>query len=119
MPRIDKNIPLFQILKELKNYQRQIIIDHLDDESCSSLSSCIATVLLNGEKIRNKNEIKSCLKNNKCHFQKILSSHRKAKSRNIKKKASPFSKKRALARIGGNPLQLILSTAIPLLLELL
>ena len=116
MAKYKKHIPLFQILKELKPYQRQIILDHLDNDSCESLSYCIATVLKSKNKKisdQNKKELGSCIKDNKSLIIRILkegkgSSHRQH-----------LSKKRALAKIGGNPLGLILTTAIPILMELL
>ena len=97
-----KYIPLLQILSEVKGYQRQIILDHLDHESCSALSDSILHLL---KKTSNNAPIKKCLAENKQCFKSILNGKNKKK------------KKRALAKVGGGPLGLILSSVIPLLIN--
>ena len=106
---IRDHIPLFQVLKELKNYQRQIIVDHLDPSSCKHIRACISTVLNCGHKVNDNKHIKYCVRTHKPQLQQIL-------------RASKFrgrAHKRALARIGGNPLYTFLSFALPLLLEMI
>jgi len=51
MSRVKHHIPLFQVLKELKPYQRQIILDHLDSTSCKSVASCVASLLKKSSKV--------------------------------------------------------------------
>lgn len=111
MKQLKTHLPLFQVLKELKAYQRQIVIDHLDSKSCNSLSSCIKSVLKQGPKIKkNKKQLQLHIRQNQKELSRLFS--------NSKKKKSYHSKKKILARIGGNPLALILSTAIPMLMNL-
>ena len=113
MSVIRKHIPLLQILKELKEHQRQIIIDHLDLSACSSLTKCISTVLMGDKKIHpnQRKIIAKLIKTNKTDLRKILG--KKPSAKNHQKV------KRDLARIGGNPLMFLLSAGIPLLLDLI
>ena len=100
-----KYIPLLQILSEMKGYQRQIILDHLDNESCVAVSDSILHLL---KKTKNNNpSIKKCVAENKRCFKSILNDKNKKK------------KKRALAKVGGGPLGLILSSVVPLLVDLI
>lgn len=111
MSKIRHHLPLLHVLKTLKPYQRQIIIDHLDDDSCDSLTYCLSTVVKQVDKLKSKKKLQGCVKANKKQFCKILSP---AKTKKLRQ-----GKKRALTQVGGNPLGLILSTAIPLLLSLI
>ena len=110
---VRKHLPLMQVLKELKNYQRQIVLDHLEPSACDSLVKCISTVLKHGNNSKKlnsqkKGKLRAIVKKNKKNFAKIIS---KSARKNVKK--------RALAQMGGNPLALVLSTAIPIILELM
>ena len=116
MSKLKNHIPLFQILKELKEHQRQIILDHLDQQSCDSLSACIAHVLKNGTKVLSEEQRKhlsKCFKQNKPQMKRILSVLKKPTSR------QHAVKKRALARIGGGPMGAVLRAAIPILVQLI
>lgn len=103
------HLPLIQVLKKLKHYERQIIVDHLDDKACRSLKKCLQTVLKQGQKVpeSERSKLSRCFKRHKPLFTKLLSEG-----------GGGCRDKRTLARLGGNPLALILSTAIPLLLNL-
>jgi len=110
-----KHIPLFQVLKELKDYQRQIIVDHLDDSTCKSLANCIASVLRKSRRISHhqKQQIKRAVRIHQKFLKKIISAEGSPKNSGSKRL------KTSLTRIGGEPLGLLLSTAIPLLVEFL
>ncbi len=111
MAKVRKHLPLIQVLKEIKPYQRQIVVDHLDDDACQSLGFCVSTVLSQGNSLINRKQVKCCVKANKSTIKNIIKSPKTKKQRQ--------AKKHALAAFGGGPLALILSTAIPLLLNLL
>jgi len=104
-------LPLIQVLKELKPYQRQLVVEHLDSEACQTLGFCLSTVLQKGSNLSNKNQIKCCVKANKVLIGKIL--------KPPKSKKGQKAKQQALTLFGGSPLALILTTAIPMLLNLL
>ena len=112
MAQLRRHIPLLQVLKELTGYQRQIVMDHLDLSSCNALAHSVSTVLHKGQSsVKNKKRIARLIRANKSLFSDIVG------TRICKKNCQ--KKKRALARVGGNPLGAILSTGIPLLLSLL
>ena len=104
------HLPLMQVLKKLKHYERQIVIDHLDDKACLELKNSLHTVLTKKSKVpeAERAKLKRCLKQNHALFSKLLTP-----------KTGKCSQKKTLARLGGNPLALILSSAIPLLLNLI
>ena len=110
MSRVKHHIPLFQVLKELKPYQRQIILDHLDNTSCKSVASCVASLLKKSSKVspQQKKAIALAVKAQKNHFEKIISPGKNSKQL-----------KKDLTRVGGGPLGLILGAAIPLLVDLI
>ena len=102
------HLPLLQILKEMKGYQRQIVVDHLNPKATRCLKNCITLVLK--KKPKNKKAVtnqtlKKHIQQNQQAFKHLLSSNGK-------------NTNRMLARVGGNPLATILSTAIPLLMSL-
>ena len=112
MTRLKKHLPLLQVLKEMKGYQRQIIVDHLDIHACDALSDCISTVIKKRNVIssRKKKKLSPIIKANRKILAQVIGTN----------KTNAFLKKRKrnLAKIGGNPLLSILTTAIPLLLGL-
>ena len=103
---VREHLPLLQILSEIKNHQRQIIIDKLDDKAINALAKCIKFILATKKKkvkIPYSNYLSSIIKTNKSQINAILQSKKK--------------RKRALTQIGGSPLALILSTVIPIITE--
>jgi hypothetical protein len=104
-------LPLFQILGELHPTKRQIVIGSLDKPTCSALFKSVESVLQEGQKQRSKipinvnKRINLIIKKNAKLFKCILD-----------KKAKLHKKKDAMSLVGGGPLALLLSTAIPLLL---
>ena len=107
---MEHHLPLLQVLRQLKNYERQIVVDHLDAQACGALKKCLQTVLKGKKKVSavEQDKLGRCLKRHKLLFSQALSA-----------KGGAGSERKALAKLGGNPLALVLSTAIPLLLQLL
>ena len=110
-------IPLMHVLNGLNNAQRQIIIDHLDDDACKSIHYCIELVLSNRKKLKKSQEkqVLNCLQEFNKDIVKVVKNTFKKKHKN---RTSLTRDRRELARIGGSPIGLFLSTAIPLLLDL-
>ena len=107
MTVLTDNIALAQVLSELKNYQRQIILQYLDDKGCNVIKSYADLILHKGHKSPAQKKIKRLIETNKNDLYDVMMTTSKKKS------------KSKIAKIGGNPLALILSTAIPLVVELL
>ena len=120
---IKHHLPLLSVLQNLATYDRQILVDHLDKDACDALRFCLTKVLQEGKK-KNKNKkkkkktdsnlITKLVRGNQNNFEQILGLGTKKK-----KNLSYKQKGLALAKIGGNPLAFILSSAIPLLLNLI
>lgn len=107
---IERHLPLMQVLAKLKHYERQIVVDHLDEAGCKALKVCLKTVLRKKTKVPEslKPKLGRCFKQHRHLFAKLLAD-----------RSGGSAGKKTLARLGGNPLALILSTAIPLLLDLI
>ncbi len=101
-------IPLLHVLKSLKSSDRVIILAHLDDHTRDAIYKTVSKVL-KSKKVPIQNRIH--LRDNLCSFK---SDFRYLMS----KDSSPIQKKRKLTQLGGNPLSLILDTALPLMLDL-
>jgi glycosylphosphatidylinositol transamidase (GPIT) subunit GPI8 len=95
--------PLLKVLKKIKGSDRQIILQHLDEEACESVRNCIYNALYNSD-----------IGNTKILRKKLMSNQKELKDLAIKKK---FSKRRRnqLVQVGGFPLGAILAAAIPIL----
>lgn len=109
MKHLREQLPLLQVLSELKGYQRQIIIDALDSKGCAALKSCLKLVATKGSKLGCANKLRKCVSANRKSFDNIL--YKKGRSQSVTR--------REIARVGGNPLLFILSAAIPLILDLI
>lgn len=113
MPQVKQHLPLLSVLRKLGQDERQIVVDHLDKNACNTLQFCLSKVLKEGKKSKKTAKLMTKLvRENKKNFETILGLGKK-------KKLSHKQKRLALAKIGGNPLALILSTAVPLLLNML
>ena len=102
-------IPLLHILRKLPETDRQIIISHLNHESCAHVERCIVRVLKGKRRLSasQRHAVQKCVRENQSDFSKILSS----KSLSVKRKH--------LAKVGGGPFTLLLSIGLPLLLSFL
>lgn len=113
MPRVEHHLPLLSVLQKLEASDRQILVDHLDKESFDTLQFCLKKILQEGKKKKKKSEsLTNLVREHHLTFESIL-------GLGSKKKKSFKQKRLALAKIGGNPLALILSSALPLLINLL
>lgn len=102
-------LPLLQVLRELSPKQQSIILGHLDDKSCATLCTTIRRVI----------QSKKLSDPEKRNLQRVLSSHKHClRSLCNSKSVHSSSRRRNLQKLGGNPLLYILSTAIPLLLDI-
>jgi hypothetical protein len=105
-----KVLPLLRVLQDFKpKSRRSILLSHLDDESCEALYEAVANVMLSD---RIHPTVRAKLK-------RILNRNREPLTVLSDKEADPALKKRHLTQMGGGVLSLILSTAIPLLVDLL
>lgn len=100
---------LFSLLKQLKHKQRVGVIKYLDEKSTESLYEAIHNVLHN----------KNVSPQRRNRLKRILRPHKNLLRYLGNKKRSKKIKQQKLAEIGGSPLALILSTAIPILTEVL
>lgn len=99
-------IPLLNVLKSLKSTDRVIILAHLDDNTRDDLYLTIESVL-QSDKVPFEARIK---------LQKKLSPHKEQLRHIVDKSVSKQVKKKKLNQLGGNPLKLILNSALPLML---
>ena len=102
-----RSIALLHVLHQMTPGNRQIILDHLNSEAVNAVIGCLLCVLKNKNKVGQSTTLTSCISSHSKHIGRLLSS-----------KASDKTKKRKLAQFGGNPLGLIISAAIPLLMSL-
>lgn len=109
MKRLSKILPFLQTFKELRPSQRGIMLAHLDDSSCKILQETIANVLRNP----------SVSESRKKKLRKVLQPHKSALRNLARGSSSGGAKKKTLYKIGGLPLAAILSTAIPILLDVI
>ena len=101
-----KEVPLLQVLKDIKPDQRTIILGSLDTKACTTISNCIRQVIKN----------KKLNKKTKNKLLKVLGPQ-KDLLRNIISEAKLSKKKELLPKLGGS-LSLVLATAIPILLDI-
>jgi len=102
-------LSLLQALKSVRPECRDKLLEHLNDSGCEILFETIKNVLRN-DKVKAHSRAK---------LKKVLAPHKNA-LRYISKKGKPLTlKKKRLRQIGGNPLTSILTTAIPLLLQII
>jgi len=101
-------IPFVKTLASIKNPDhRCILMSHLDLDSCELIYETIFNVISN----------KSIPVKKRQQLQKVLQPHQNNLRYMANKNNKATLKKKRLTQIGGNPLGIILSTAIPLLLE--
>jgi len=101
-----RQIPLLKVLKDLKPEARAIILASLDSSSCNEIVSCVRKVL-QGKKLnsRTKKRIAKALSPQKNLYRDLINTN------------SFKAKKEILPKLGGS-ISLILSAAIPILLEI-
>ena len=107
--RLRKVLPFLQVLRELRPQQRSILLSHIDDESCEMVYEAVANVLKNSK-------VTSAQRR---RLKKALEPHKKCLRTLISNKSSRSAKRKNLLAVGGFPIGMILSAALPLLLNLL
>lgn len=107
--RLRSILPFLQTFKDLSSRQRGIMLGHIDDKSCEVVCEAISNVLCNPRVPElHRKRLRRSLMPHKKHLRILL-----------KKGTSKKVKRQKLSEIGGFPLAAILSTAVPLLLDLL
>lgn len=109
LKRKDIFVPLIQVLRHVSPDHRVILLDHFDDWTRDGLVQTIRQVL-SGKKVpeRQRLYLKTQLSPYKDDFRSLINPSGRQTSK---------SKKKALAQVGGKPMDCILNAAIPLLLE--
>ena len=103
-----KYLALIKIVSRLKPEERSLIIPYLKTEAVEFLCECVHNVLYTDIGIKNKNKVKNKLKN-QCSVHRLKTIVSKSKSISARKKALSQE---------GKGLGLILSTALPFLINL-
>ena len=110
MAKAKKVLPLLRVLQDFKpKSRRSILLSHLDDEACEALYEAVANVMLND---RLHPDVRAKLK-------RVLKANKEPLTVMSDAEADPTLKKRHLSQMGGGALSLILSAAIPVLVDLL
>ena len=102
-----KQIPLLKILRDLPPESQIILLHHLDSTACCNIKKCIKKVLAgtNLQESKKKN-----LRKNLLPYKNLM--------REIANTKPGHSTKNLLPQIGGAGLSLILSSALPLLIDI-
>ena len=101
-----KKMSLFKIMRDLPLDQQFVLLHHLDSQACNDLSSCILEVV-SGKHL--SKEQKEHLKDNLLPYKPLL--------RDLAKKSRKDTKD-LIPQLGGGGLSLLLSTGIPLLIDI-
>ena len=103
-------LPLLNILMGLPSEKRIILLNHLDESTKDGIYKCIRSVLHSDEvSLRRRLFLKTKLQPYKSHLRYLARSS---------KNSSKVLKTRRLTQIGGGPMEVILRTAVPMLLNI-
>jgi len=103
-----KTLELLELVKSIRpTKQRATLLKYLNEEGCERMYQTVANVLKNSKLDTKKREKLKC----------TLLPHKNTLRYLAKKSKSKSLKKRKLEQLGGFPLTAILTTAIPLLIE--
>ena len=103
--RLHDKVTFLKTLKSLPKEKRNLLIPYLSDDGCATIYECVTNILHN-KNIKNRKKLKSKLSDYKNDLRYLGNSN-----------ISNSSKKRRLNSKGGAILPLILTTAIPLLMD--
>ncbi len=98
--------PLLLVLSELKNYQRQIILEALNSKNDKAVRKAICFFLKHAKSPSDKEKVLQCMEGNKKDFLHL-----------VKNIHDPSKSKKHLTRIGGSLVGSILNSLIPILLK--
>jgi len=101
-------LPLFQIVGELEPAKRQILLTHLDEESTRALARSVTDLLRHSDL-----PVDAARKK---RIRRAVDAHRPAFKTILRGRGGIGKRREALTAVGGGPLALLLSTAIPLIL---
>ena len=102
-------LDLLQVLKKIKAEDRAKIVPYLKTEAIEFIGECAHNVLFTDLGLKNKSHLKKCLKS-QCNVKRLKS---------ISNKNTPLDKKIAALKQEGKGIGLILSVALPFLLNLI
>ena len=102
-------LDLLQVLKKIKAEDRAKIVPYLKTEAIEFIGECTHNVLFTDLGLKNKSYLKKCLKS-QCNVKRLKS---------ISNKNTPLDKKIAALKQEGKGIGLILSVALPFLLNLI
>ena len=102
-------LDLLQVLKKIKAEDRAKIVPYLKTEAIEFIGECTHNVLFTDLGLKNKSHLKKCLKS-QCNVKRLKS---------ISNKNTPLDKKIAALKQEGKGIGLILSVALPFLLNLI
>ena len=102
-------LDLLQVLKKIKAEDRAKIVPYLKTDAIEFIGECTHNVLFTDLGLKNKSHLKKCLKS-QCNVKRLKS---------ISNKNTPLDKKIAALKQEGKGIGLILSVALPFLLNLI
>ncbi len=100
-------LPLLNALKSMKPDQRIIVMSHLDDRTRDAIYRTIDTVMRSKKVPTVERKL----------LRERLAPHKETLRYLTNVEKGPVGKKRRLTQIGGAPLDSVLNTAIPLLMD--
>ena len=107
--KLEKSLPFLKLLSRVSDEDRVILIQHLNKDTCDVVCQCVHNTIKNPNILANDRQAIS---------QKIGS--KKDIIRYLSDASRPVHvRQKKLSQLGGNPLGLILSVAIPLLIDFL
>ena len=99
------HLPLLQVIMELPEDQRLIVLEKLDPKAQKALESCVKVYFSLPPK-KNKEQFKNLRKTYGRPLKSIIS-----------RSGNRISRRKALISMGGNPLAYILSAVLPILIS--
>lgn len=107
--KISRNLlPLLQVLKHIKPEDRIILLSHFSDEAKDDLYKTISHVLLTD----------SVPKRRRRTLHAKLAPYKKIIKNLMSSRTSPRGKRKRVVQLGGNALGYVLSTAVPMFVNL-
>ena len=104
--KLEREIPLLKVLKDIRPVQRAIILASLDTQSCHTVVQCVRKILQNNNlDKRTKSKLIKRLASEKDTYRQIIDSSR------VK------DRQKLLPRVGGS-LPVLLSAALPIFVDI-
>jgi len=106
-PELITNLPMLQILGELHPFKRLLTIPHLDERTIASLADAVLLVFRLPLDTRSRQTINALVRTHETVFKSLVTNKDGGSARELKKD---------FINLGGGPLGVLLSIAIPLIL---